>query len=251
VRTHAHLEESSLIFLAFVVPLAVYCLVLSFINRGRHPVFVPGSWDFAGVLFAASGFLVFGGPAILTSTHEHWRLSWLLGRTRTLQGIGENWSFWISLWFLYFVIIAGSSAFVLWRRRALTSIYNIEPALFATVLTDVLDRLGLERLQNGPRRLLLRFRQPAIGSVGSSTSAYPWAELAVEPFPAMRHVSLHWLSHDEAIRLEVEIELAKALAQVPTNQSPVAGWFLSLSLGLFFSALFVLLVILRILQFPR
>jgi hypothetical protein len=276
-----------LIFLAFVVPLAVYFLVLSVINGRRHPVCVPGSWDFVGVLFAASGFLLLGGPAILTGIYEQWRLSWLLGQTRYLQGIGENWSFWISLWLLYFAVIGGVSAFVLWRRRAQTSIYNIEPAVFTDVLTQVLDRLGLESVRNGPRRLLLRFREPPLGSLGrmmdpipvrhraqaagtpvlakhspqhtavkaqgAPTSASPWTELTVEPFPAMHHVSLHWLGHQEAIRLEVETELAKALAQVPPRQNPVAGWFLLLSLGLFFLAFLVLLVLLalRILRLPR
>src|SRR5438876_961395 len=209
----AYLEESSLIFLAFVVPLAVYCLVLSAINRRRHPVVVPGPWDFAGVLFAAAGFLLLGGPAILTGTYEQWRLTWLLGRTRYLQGIGENWNFWITLWFLYFVSIAACSALVLWRRRAQTSIYNIEPAVFEEVLIQVLDRLGLEWLHQGPRRVLLRFREPPFGNAGSvmdpilvprhSQPTCPWVTLAVEPFPTMRHVTLHWLCPDEAIRLEV------------------------------------------------
>jgi len=284
------LEESSLIFLAFVVPLAVYCLVLSVINRRRYPVVLSGPWDFAGVLFAASGFLILGGPAILTGLYEQWRLSWLLGQTRYLQGIGENWSFWISLWFLYFAVVAGVSAIVLWRRRRLTSIYNVETAVFSEMLTQVLDRLGLEWLQNGPRRLLLRFRGPpleggsgmmdpilisqglqapaaptlaeraradaqhtAVSARLATTLAYPWAELALEPFPAMRHVTLHWLGHDEALRLEVETELAKALARVRTRRNPVGACFLCLSLGLLFSAFSVLFVLLamRILQLPR
>src|SRR5260370_11444377 len=158
-RVPAYLEESSLIFLAFVVPLAVYCLILSVINRRRHPVIVAGSWDFAGVLFAASGFLLLGGPAILTGLHEQWRLAWLLGQTRYLQGIGENWSFWITLWLLYFAVVGSVSVFVLWRRRTLTSIYNIDPAVLAEVLTLVFDRLGLPLRHKRPRRRLLRFRE--------------------------------------------------------------------------------------------
>ena len=286
-RVPAYLEESSLIFLAFVVPLAVYCLILSVINRRHHPVIVAGSWDFAGVLFAASGFLLLGGPAILTGLYEQWRLAWLLGQTRYLQGIGENWSFWITLWLLYFAVVGTVSALVLGRRRTQTSIYNIEPAVFGEVLTQVLDRLGLQWRHNGPRRLLLRVRELSLGETGDvmasipvrrrseaagtpalagpyaqhpvvtaqrpSPSAHPWSVLTVEPFPAMRHVTLHWLSHDETIRLEVETELDKALSQVPTTENPVAGWFLVLSLGLFFSAFLVLLALLavRILHFPR
>ena len=152
-----------MIFLACVLPIAVYCLVLAIINRRRHPVMVSGPWDFAGVLFAASGILLLGGPAILTGLYEQWRLSWLLGQTRYLQGIGEHWSFWISLWLLYFAVVTGGSAFVLWRRRRLTSIYNIEPEAFTGILTQVLDCLGVEWFRNGPRHLVLRFPRSSTG----------------------------------------------------------------------------------------
>ena len=46
-----------MIFVAFLFPLAVYCLVLGLINRRRQPLMVSAGWDFAGLLFAASGFL--------------------------------------------------------------------------------------------------------------------------------------------------------------------------------------------------
>jgi hypothetical protein len=279
-----------LIFLAVLIPIGIYCLVLAVINRRQHPVVVPGPWDFVGVLFAASGILIVGGPAILTGIYKHWRLTWLLGQTRSLEGVGDNWSFWISLWLLYFGVVAGGSAFVLWHRRRLTSIYNIELAVFTEVLIRVLDRLGLEWRRNGTCRLLVRFRespfeagseriappvvtrpsqaaasrvladrgQPhalhtAISTQRSSTSAHPWAELALEAFPATRHVTLHWMSQNEAIRLEVETELAKALAQMRTRRNPVGAWFLFLGLGLNFSAFFVLLALFvtRILQLLR
>jgi hypothetical protein len=279
--------NSSLIFLVFVVPLAIYCLVLSAINRKRHPVIVSGSWDFAGVLFAASGILLVGGPAILTGLYEHWRLSWLLGQTRYLQGIGENWSFWISLWLVYFAVVAGGSALLLWRRRRRTSIYNVEPLVFEETLIQVLDRLGLEWVRQGPRRVLVRFREPlpegGSGAVHSilfqrhstvpsssfqanaalsrpqpavtppPASAYPWTEIGLEAFPAMRHMTLCWPNTDEAIRQEVETELAEALVLLPTRPSSISAWFLSLALGLFFSAFFVLcaLLVMRILRMPR
>jgi hypothetical protein len=271
-----------LIFLALVIPLAVYCLVLSVINRRRHPVIVSGPWDFAGVLFAASGMLILGGPAILTGLYEQWRLSWLLGQTRYLQGIGENWGFWVGLWLLYFAIVAGGSILMLARRRALTSIYNVEPAVLMEVLTDTLDRVGLEWQRHGPRRLLLRFREPqleegeiaqnsalmpyfsrtaetpflaesaqihdhaAVTARPASRSVHAWAELALVPFPLMRHVTLHWLAHNEPLRLEVETELGKALAGVCARENPVSVWFLCVALGLFFSAFLVLIALLAI-----
>src|ERR1700758_3195552 len=59
-------EGWSLIFLAlFFFPIALYCLILGMINRRPHPVMVSGSWDFFGLLLAASGLLLFGGPTVL------------------------------------------------------------------------------------------------------------------------------------------------------------------------------------------
>src|SRR5437016_2779703 len=88
----------ALIFVVFLLPLAVYLLLLGHINRQPRPVVVSGTWDFIGVLFAGSGFLLFGGPAILTSLGESWRMFWLLGETNvTRDSLAAQWSFWVSL----------------------------------------------------------------------------------------------------------------------------------------------------------
>jgi hypothetical protein len=277
-----------LILLAFVLPLAVYCLILYALNRRHHPVVLSGTWDFAGVLLAASGFLLLGGPAILTGFYEQWRLSWLLGRTYYLQGLGENWSFWISLWLLYFAVVAGGSAWLLWRRRRITSIYNIEPRVFLDVLPQVLDRLGLDWVDQGPRQFRVRFRGPLLeggkesndsipfqelsklasrppmakaslaplektAATAAPPSDSPWTELGWESSPAMRHVSLRWRGSAEALRREVETQLAEALAERRSSPSAMSAWFLSLGLGFFFFALLLLcaLFVLRILQLLR
>src|SRR6266849_3966820 len=133
-----------LIFLAFVVPLAIYSLILAHLNRSRHPIMVSGSWDFVGILFAASGFLLLGGPAILTGLHEQWRLSWLLGQTRFLNGFGENWYFWLGLWALYFVLVVSGAVFLLRRRRNQSSVYNVQPVMLDKILVQVLDQLGMD-----------------------------------------------------------------------------------------------------------
>ena len=103
-----------LIVLSFLIPPAIYLLTLAFRNRGRHPVMLSGRWDFAGVVFAMSGFLLLGGPAILAALYQRWRLSWVLGRTRFLNGVAENWYFWISLWILYFAAVIMCIALVMW-----------------------------------------------------------------------------------------------------------------------------------------
>src|SRR4051794_4945035 len=67
------------IFVLCFVPVGIYMLLLAHVNSRARPLMVSGVLDFIGVLFAASGFLLFGGPAILTGLNERWRTFWLLG----------------------------------------------------------------------------------------------------------------------------------------------------------------------------
>jgi hypothetical protein len=279
-----------LIVLAFVIPLAIYCLILSFVNRKRHPVAVSGPWDFAGVLFAASGFLLVGGPAILAGFYEQWRFSWLFGSVPALSEVGQSWSFWVGLGGAYFVVVVAGSAWILWRRRNATSIYNVEPAVFVEVLTQLVERLGLEWRLDQPHHFHIRNREPflevgpaprsrartrdaspapvappapedgqgylqQVAVAAGSPSPLPssWAELVLEPSPFMRHVMLRWSGPEKRLRAEVEAQLCHELAQVRTRQNSLSSWFLYLSLGLFFSAFMVLLALiaLEILRLQR
>ncbi len=75
-----------MIVVAFLLPLAAYCLILGLINRRRHPLLVSAAWDFAGLLFAASGFLAFGLPGILNGFTERGRSTALFGRSASGGG---------------------------------------------------------------------------------------------------------------------------------------------------------------------
>jgi hypothetical protein len=245
-------EDPSLIFLGFVVPLAIYGLLLAAVHRSQHPTLVAGTWDFAGVLFAASGFLVLGGPAILTGLYEQWRLSWLLGQTRFLGGFSADWHFWVGVWALYFLVIAVGSGYFLWRRRLYTSIYNIDPALCEELLTQVLDRLSLEWRRGPAGQLLIRPPQKDFIPWNGLARA-EWLTLEIEPFAALRHAALCWPPNAEPVRREVEPELARTLAEVQSGESPLAGWFLSFSLTLFLLTVLGLftIMVMRAYHLPR
>src|SRR5712692_5625962 len=117
-------------------------MVLGMINRRRNPLVVPGTWDFVGVLFAASGFLLFGGPYILEKFFEYWRTSLLLGPQRFPGLAGASGFIGMVLYVLYFAAIAGIAVYVLGLRRRLTVIYNVDPAVFDEASGQVLDALG-------------------------------------------------------------------------------------------------------------
>src|SRR5277367_1951255 len=80
-------EDSSLIFMVFFLPLSLYFFYLAALNRAPRAVIVSGVWDTVGVLGALSGFLLIGGPAILSGLYEQWRISWLLGNFQRLREI--------------------------------------------------------------------------------------------------------------------------------------------------------------------
>src|SRR5436305_2403505 len=117
----------ALIFAAFLFPVALYFLVLAMINRSPGPVVVSGVWDFVGVLAASSGFLLLGGPAVLTGFNENWRPLFLLADLDALKELGrEPVAIGLFLSLGYLLLVIAGSAFVLWTRRGTTVVYNVE-----------------------------------------------------------------------------------------------------------------------------
>jgi hypothetical protein len=261
-----------LAFLAFLFPLAVYCVILAFLNRRPHPVLVSGAWDFAGVLFAASGFLLIGGPTILAGFNQRWREAWLLRRSPALPGLSLEYRVWLGLWVLYFIALLAGSVALLWRRRRLTSVYNVEPAAFDEALARALDRLQLPWWRGGnqvlvgsrgpegsepecpPDQAVPAPEQDILEKEAYRRAVPPWtakpragwvnqeAVLELDPFPALRHVTLRWSGDAGPLRKEIEGELGRALTEVWTGENPAGVWFLSIAAGLFSLIFFDLLL---------
>ncbi len=247
----------------YCFPLAVYCLILAFLNRGRHPVLVRGTWDLVGLLFAASGFLLFGGPDILQTLYEHQRSAYVLKQPNLLSRFGDDaWLFWISLWGLYFGIVVGGAAYLFRRRRKMTTIYNVDPAILDDILPQVLDRRLGTWSRVGNQIHVGRIGNPSYadstaGLHAEAGSGSAWSQgpvlVELDPFPAMRHVTLYWRNAPEGVRRDLEAELAGQLARVRSGYNPVSGWLLSLAACLFCGTFFslVLLMATAILRIAR
>jgi hypothetical protein len=251
-----------LILLAFLLPLAVYLLILGSINRRRRPLLVGGVWDFIGLLFAASGFLLFGGPAVLSSLSERWRRRWLLGQAGGDAGEGL-YEFWVFLSALYFLAVVAGAAWLLWRQRHLTAVYNVSGDLLEEALGRACDRLGLNPVRSGNlflfgpsfeatvgrwrtteaiqaphhrpvavRPLAEEELAPAKGGTAAEHLLGQTAVLEVDPFPAFRHATLRWDPADTPLRREVEAELARALAETPVPDHMLGLWLTLLGLAL-------------------
>ncbi len=270
-----------MLLLAFLFPVAVYLLFLAHLNRRPRPTMVAGPWDFAGVLFAASGFLLFGGPSLLStlSLNETWRGFWLRGRGG--PGITDEdglLAVRAGLFAVYFVAVVAGAVLVLWRRRRVTAIYNVEPAVVEAVLGQVLQRWQLPFVQagnvlafapdDGPDRRPRRRPDPlAAYAPGAELSAAPDGNAApagvapplvdcavtleVDVAPALCHVTLTWDPPDTLLRREVEGQLGRALAEVPSPVSSVGDWMLIIAYGLFFLVLLGLTVLALLWLLPR
>jgi hypothetical protein len=235
-----------LILLAFLLPFSIYLFLLGSVNRRRHPVMVSGVTDFIGILFAASGFLLFGGPGILSSLNERWRMFWLLGHAPSGPA-DEFWQYWgwILLSALYFVIVVAGAALVLRGQRHLTAIYNAEQGLIERCLVQVCEQMGLDPARSGS---LFVFGVEPAGNPGAGKEAIQTAPkpagaanallqqaavLEMVTFRRMRHVTLRWDPAESVLRREVEAELEKVLRETPVEPSELGVWLTMLGVTLF------------------
>ena len=238
-----------MILLAFFLPLAFYVLVLGIINRRPHPLMVSGPWDFVGILFAAAGFLVFGGPFAISTLNENWRLFFVLGPNSAGSGAGDRlWALWLVMSVVYFTTVVAGAAGMLWLRRKQTAIYNIDLATFEEALSTACARLGLHPARSGTSYLFdpakdLLAAANAKGGTGIAVEARPARQLAlaetrqlvlldVDYFRPMRHITLRWSAAHSLLRKEVETELANQLSDTPVPASELGIWLIIAALGL-------------------
>lgn len=194
------LEVWNLLFAAVLAPLGLYLLILGWINRQPRPVLVSGTLDFVGVIFAVSGFLLLGGPAILTSLHERWRTLWLLGEVGNVtDGLTQASRIYLLVAVGYLVLLILVFGLTLWQRRRLTVIYNVDLETVEEALESVSRTLGLEMVRSGPTYVFGLFDSPEK------------TVLHLESFVLLKHVTLRWDAPTAAIRPQVEAELDRYL----------------------------------------
>lgn len=233
-------------------PLFGYCLILVALNSRRRASMIPGTWDFAGVLLANAGFLLAGGPLVLVGVNAGWRRAVLHGQYgdwRTLSGEGDARA--LGLWAVYFLTVVVGVSWLIWSRRAMTVLYNVDTAHFWTALEWVLGRSGVawERTEN----------TYSLSKDVETTSA-PWlagepvvprksrtltAQLAVRVLPSSCNVTLVWSPSDSSLRELVEREISALLPNMRSGENASLRWFVAASTllaGLITGAMIVFVV---------
>jgi hypothetical protein len=249
----------SLLLCFFLFPVAVYCWVLALVNRRPGPVMVSGLWDFVGLCFAASGFLLIVGPALLTGLYNR-ALQELPQAHQPRMIMAVLWDLldyqW-AVWLGYYAAVVLGALLLLWLRRRKTVIYNVHPAVLEAVLTQTLARLGLPWTRQGNRFSLGSPRGAAAPGAALAEAVrsgpppapavlpreVPPAVLDVEPFGLMYNVTLHWRGRLGPLRQEVETELARELAEVRTENNLAASWLVGIAGCLFCLVFFVVVVL--------
>lgn len=196
-----------------LAPLTLYLMWLSRVTKRDHPTPVSGPWDFVGVLFGLSGFIVVGGGLVLFLFQSNFRF-WMRGNAEAFRAawVQEKVT-WTLFVLIYLLVVVGCAVVALLNRRRTLVVYNVEPDAFETVLTDVLTQLN-----HPPER---RGRLWVAGG--------PLCE--VDTFNAGRTVTLRWVSEDVRLFEEVTRQLRAALAAQVTEENPVNRWFTAASVG--------------------
>jgi hypothetical protein len=239
-----------LILLGIIVclfPLGVYCLYLAQVNTRPHPLMLPGTWDFVGVVAGLSGFLLFGGPVLALAANSAFR--WQLGYasfSKLLAATHDPSGFTYGVLIVYAVLVLGWVALVLQYRRTITAIYNVPTEALDEQLTAVADELQLALRRHGSSFAWSR---------GTSESAlFPTAEatLEVECMPGLYHANLRWTSDNGGVRHDVETALRRRLATIPAPPTnPLVGRLTTLTTCLFLTMSFSLFLLLVYTYFLR
>ncbi len=228
--------------IAFLFPLATYLLILGLINRRRSPLMVPGTWDFVGILFGTSGFILGGGWFLLHNLAEQMQ-SLSIFDFRSAGAEGPNpWALWLLVG-LFFVLIVLGVLYVLLQRRMHTTVYNVDPRVFERVLVRVLDESGLRWSRTGNQLIIQAAQGKLVSTAISNEGLLPLpgapepgqnddvAALTIQPFGIGYSVGLSWECHtaraEHAIRQELEHALDRELSEIVTEDNQVALWLVS------------------------
>jgi len=215
---------------------------------------ISGTWDFAGVLVALSGFLLVGGTALVFAFHSTAREFWLHGDTLAdlRRSHAQSGTLTFVIWGSYFVVVVGGALYVLRDRAKYTVLYNLAPDELEEILSAVFARLGVPHSRRGDR-LYVGYGPPEKEGTRLSTAIganFDPAAPAIDPqrkavvdldgSTMMRYASMNWNFAAPEVRRELEAELARDLERFEIESGRAAGWFLTAAGSLMIGELFLL-----------
>ncbi|MCI0379953.1 MAG: hypothetical protein L0215_20420 [Gemmataceae bacterium] len=209
-----------LLLVFFLFPLALYCWIVGAINRRGRPTLAVGFWDCLGMLFAASGFLLLVGPILLKTVFEQ-GLGTVVLQENPSDAFFDWWCQRWLFWAIYYVVLLGGAALLLWWRGRKTVIYNVDLEAFAPLFFRAIQEAGL--CAHAKEDIIQLFADSVAPREATGANG-PLAEVSVEYFVPLCHVTLHWRRNDLTLRTQVENKLNRLLPEARTLENPAGGW---------------------------
>jgi hypothetical protein len=224
------LREFALIVVGFLLPLGVYLLLLGRINQRMRPWVVTGVWDAIGLLFAVSGFLILGGPFVMTVLQDRWRLLWIMGESGPVrESLDLYRPGWIAAGLAYFFAVVFLGLWIVRRSRPLTVVYNVEPTEVPDALVQACETLQLEAQPSAEGLLVRQHDRHAV--------------VRMESFDTLKHVTLHWSPEDSPLRPIVEQSLQHQLDVLGAPDHYAGLWITLAGLLVLLTALAVAVIV--------
>lgn len=199
-----------------LIPLALYFVILAGINRRPHPTLISGVADVGLMLLALSGFLIVGGPVVLSGVQGLWRQWLYTGSFESIgQLIGEPAWPWLVVHGFYFVLVVGGAVLSIRRARSRSVALNADCAGIRAAINQAGERLNVAIAEQGARL-----------NLGG-------AVIELRPAPVLRSVTLDWISDAPRVRPVIEEELRRVLLVTNAPRNPVASWLMSAATVLF------------------
>lgn len=194
-----------MILLILFLPVSVYLIWVGGISRHSRPAVIGGSWDFIALLFAGSGLIFVGFPAVITSVHESWRRYWLTGDgVMPLASLeGSRW-FWIFVWMAYFFMVLILSFILIYRRRCWTCFYNVEAGVFDSILVNALEQSGFSYKKFGDLYVLVN----PINGIEE--------RMEIEVFPFFNHAAIYFNNPAGTFSRGMVESISQSLIQIQT-----------------------------------
>jgi hypothetical protein len=234
------------------LPLALYLLFLAFLNQRERATLVSGPWDFTCVLLGLSGFLLVGGPILLSLFDSTLRSHLFSGNFEQMRKTWDaNSKIWSTIAASYSALLICVVLLSLLLRRPVTIVYNVNTAALEGTITSALDSLGLpwKRIVGGfyvggtARKKLAVLEGDAPAETPPAPTRAPLvlagqsAFLRFDTFPSFHHATLRWRDYDPLLRAEIETELDKTFRQVESPHNAAGGWLMTAAVSLFFMML--------------
>ena len=203
---------------------------------------LTGAWDFTCVLLGLSGFILIGGPILLSILDTEWRRYWFGGEFKRIREVWDaNRAIWTAITAGYWLLLLGGTILFVRARRHVTAIYNLDPASLEETIIGVLESVGLgwQRVLGGfvigqRKKQSPHSENASDGGRSKIVLAGETAFVQIDTFPALRHASLRWRDYDVRLRKQVETELDRALVAGESPENPASGWFMTAAVALFF-----------------